>query len=352
MIPTINSHNHWSKLEEVWLGDVYPSSWYNHLSSDVQDCFYIITEITKEDLNTIQKKLEEFGVTVRRPEYKDKDHYMQNGQLIKPQICPRDFFITVGNNLYADNFFLPAWQDTLAYYKQQPNCQVKPVLHRNKMFLSGASSVRVGKDLYFDLGRFQTDNANKNRVDVFKDTYLGEFEDYRLHLLFNGGHCDGCFSVLRPGLILASEYYKEYALSFPNWELLYLTDPDYKNQSQSGNTFILNYGMFNLLDNHNFLRHINIYAADWIGNFTETYFDINCLIIDEKNILMLGENEKLFKKLSEYGITVHSVPFRARTFWDAGLHCLTLDIKRQSSIIDYFPDRKDALTIYYDESLI
>jgi len=27
----INSSNSWSSLKEVWLGDVYPADWYDHL---------------------------------------------------------------------------------------------------------------------------------------------------------------------------------------------------------------------------------------------------------------------------------------------------------------------------------
>jgi hypothetical protein len=30
-LPTINNHNSWDTLEEVWLGDVYPAEWYDHL---------------------------------------------------------------------------------------------------------------------------------------------------------------------------------------------------------------------------------------------------------------------------------------------------------------------------------
>jgi len=35
----------------------------------------------------------------------------------------------------------------------------------------------------------------------------------------------------------------------------------------------------------------------------------------------------------------HSLPFRTRTFWDGGLHCITLDIRRNDDMIDLFPER-------------
>ena len=87
-------------------------------------------------------------------------------------------------------------------------------------------------------------------------------------------------------------------------------------------------------------------ALDWVGNYTETYFEVNCLVIDEKNVLMLGENDRVFRALERHGITAHSLPFRTRTFWDGGLHCLTLDIRRQDNMIDLFPDRDQTLYLY------
>ena len=80
----INSSNSWSPLKEVWLGDVYPADWYDHLPTQVRDAFRTITEITKEDLDAIQTKIESFGVHVRRPTYDNIDSFIDTytGQLI------------------------------------------------------------------------------------------------------------------------------------------------------------------------------------------------------------------------------------------------------------------------------
>ena len=88
-----------------------------------------------------------------------------------------------------------------------------------------------------------------------------------------------------------------------------------------------------------FNDHIIQHAQDWVGNYTETYFELNCLSIDESNVIMLAENEALAKTLQRHGITVHWVPFRTRSFWDGAMHCLTVDIRRQSSMEDLFPER-------------
>ena len=55
--------------------------------------------------------------------------------------------------------------------------------------------------------------------------------------------------------------------------------------------------------------------------------------------MMLAENPVLADDLARRGITVHWVPFRARSFWDGAMHCLTVDIRRDSEKVDYFPER-------------
>jgi hypothetical protein len=78
----VNSNCGFTKLEEVWLGDVYPASFYDHLPSAVRDAFYTITEWTKEDLAPIEHKLQELGVTVRRPEYLSIDDCLNTTYVI------------------------------------------------------------------------------------------------------------------------------------------------------------------------------------------------------------------------------------------------------------------------------
>ena len=90
-----------------------------------------------------------------------------------------------------------------------------------------------------------------------------------------------------------------------------------------------------------FNKYVIEHAQNWIGDYTETFFDINCLVVDEKNIILLGEHEKVQRELESYGITTHSVPFRTRTFWDSGMHCLTLDIRRRGVCKNYFPEKTD-----------
>ena len=73
----INSNFGFTPLKEVWIGDCYPESYYDHLPNDVADPFRQITEWTKEDLNKLQKFLEGKGIIVQRPVFESIDDYYQ-----------------------------------------------------------------------------------------------------------------------------------------------------------------------------------------------------------------------------------------------------------------------------------
>ena len=60
----------------------------------------------------------------------------------------------------------------------------------------------------------------------------------------------------------------------------------------------------------------------------ETCFDINCLVVNEENVIFSNENYELFKFLEKHNINPHVSNFRHRYFWDGGTHCITWDIKR------------------------
>ena len=62
----INSHSGFQPLKEVWIGGTYPENFYNNLSSEKQDIFGKITELTNNDLNALLKKLLEFHLYLDR----------------------------------------------------------------------------------------------------------------------------------------------------------------------------------------------------------------------------------------------------------------------------------------------
>ena len=360
-MPLINSFTNWGKLEEVWLGDCYPAAWYDHLPSEVRDVFYELTEKTKQDLTIIENKIKEFGVVVQRPRYTNIERFLNHGtgQLLKPEITPRDQYLVAGNCFIGGGLKHNAWVHLIDQYRTDPSVQVLQIPRLSSLgHISGANTVRTGRDIYLDIfyrhaanlsGSAELDNT---AIEEFHQHIVPHFDQYRIHLLNNGGHVDGCFAAIAPGVLLTSAYFDDYERTFPGWKKINIFKPEFWNKARRStpnrNGKWWESGSHHSHD-HAFNDHVIKHALDWVGNYTETYFEVNCLVIDEKNVLILGENDTVFRELERHGITAHSLPFRTRTFWDGGLHCLTLDIRRQDSIdVDVFPDRDQKIYMYND----
>ena len=71
------------------------------------------------------------------------------------------------------------------------------------------------------------------------------------------------------------------------------------------------------------------WLTEWKGYFQEVSFDFNPLVIDPNNIIFTNHQPKLFKLLDSLGVNSHVCNIRHGQFWDAGMHCLTLDLKRR-----------------------
>ena len=349
-------HNNWDPLEEIWLGDVWPTHFYDDLEPGVRDAFYQITELTKEDLNNIQKKLEEFNVIVKRPYVDgDKSLYLDpnnHNKLCKPPITPRDNNAVIGDKLFFWDSTLSQCYDPLL--KNYPQEQITRRYH-----VSGADLVKLGKDIIID-----GYNNFKNEYDaeaVYTEFHQrqatfsllsGLMAGYRIHYGTNGGHSDGCFMPVKEGLLLATSYWNDYDLMFPGWETIALNNPTYHKYAAWNGHNSQRWMVPGPWKFPHFNEYIEQYCHEWIGNFKETYFEVNVVMIDEKNMLCMGEHPILFEKLEKHGITCHVVPFRTRTFWDGGLHCITLDVRRKAVMKNYFPERTgcgvvSALTTHF-----
>jgi hypothetical protein len=150
---------------------------------------------------------------------------------------------------------------------------------------------------------------------------------------------------------MSTKYFTEYDLYFPDWKKINLKSPTYDKQPVINPHRVL-HNQWNVENSPlQFNSYLEEHCADWIGDYTETYFEVNTVMIDEKNMLCMGSHDDLFRDLERHGITCHVVPFRTRTFWDGGLHCITLDIKRKSAMKDYFPERGEAGLVYKSTSL-
>jgi hypothetical protein len=339
----INSNFGFTPLKEVWLGDTYPESYYAHLPNQVADPLCQITQWCKEDTGKVQKFLESKGVVVRRPQFDSIDEHLgKNQQLVKPPITPRDGYLVLDNTLYSlhHNQELPLdrWHHVMDEYKalgydvQEPldlpiNCLTPPAI------------VRIGKDLYVD------PYEHESMWGYCCEAMIDLAKKYRVNICSTGGHSDGVFAPVGPGIIVSSHWKGDYSMSFPEWEVFHIPK-EFNNWA----TDRKNWSMPGQEENHEFERWIYNDASDWIGEFHETVFEVNMLVVDEKNIIAMKDHPPLAEWLDKRGITVHTFDFRPRSFFDGGWHCLTLDIHREDKIDDLFPNRGDN-GVYYREDL-
>jgi hypothetical protein len=85
----------------------------------------------------------------------------------------------------------------------------------------------------------------------------------------------------------------------------------------------------NLDDDQSILDWLNHWLMEWKGYTQEVAFESNVLVVNPTNIIYNIEQPKVFKLLETFGINCHVCKIRHGGFWDAGIHCLTLDIKRK-----------------------
>ena len=192
----INSYTSWQPLEEVIVGRAYTPDYFDFIdNAQVRNQLQQILAETAEDLDNLQRIIEQSGARVRRPDLMPRDAFIAsqvNGKGAPlPPLTPRDWQISLGQKLlrvlpmteldticrdYADQVVDPhqgAWD---------PDC-----------ILNGASAsciVRVGRDVFFD----NSDYLRPDQTRWIVDTCLGP--EYRIHEAITDGHGDAVFAIL------------------------------------------------------------------------------------------------------------------------------------------------------------
>lgn len=329
----INSNFGFTPLKEVWIGDCYPESFYDHLPNEIADPFRQITEWTKEDTGRLQKFLESRGIIVRRPVFESIEDYLTGtDDLVKPPVTPRDHYMVLDKTLYSLHNRMPKdpWHHWMDYYQQQ-GFDVRTPTEQAINCVCPPAVVRVGRDLYVD-------RVSHSHTWGFVCEWMIEVsKNYRVNICSTNGHSDGVFCPVAPNLIASSHYKTNYKQSFPGWEVFAI--PEKLNNFGPCKSWTVSDSEIN--SNQTFSKHVQTQAQDWVGNFSETVFEVNMLVLDEKNVVAMKDYPPLTEWLYQRGITVHFFDLRTRSFWDGGWHCFTLDIHREDTKQDLFPERGD-----------
>ena len=377
----------------------------------VKDSLKRIADETQEDLEGYERVLKDFGCEVIRPNLDHSqtimDHVNINGAVTGHQGVPRsplqvrDGQFVAGNNLYftmgekgiyedlvkryKDNHYMLNWltteehtklkyrkwnetqfnevnnwyQNKIEYgtyqqYKEDPDyfeklpANEREILKRFHVWAGDAvdapSWTLVGRDLYVDAFDKEIRKSQKEKL-------INDIPNIRINVLHHGGHSDGCFHTIKPGALISLLEIQNYKSTFPDWDVCYLPDQSWEKVDgfmQLKNQVGGKWWVPGEEDNSDLTNFVETWLQDWVGFVEETVFDVNVLVLDEHHVCVSQiDNPTINEFLKKHKMEPVHVPWRHRYFWDGGLHCITLDLEREGTQEDYFPNRGDTTLVDY-----
>ena len=336
----INCHTSWQSLEAVIVGRAYSPDYFDFLKdTQIRSQLQQILSETAEDLDNLQHIIEQYGAKVYRPALPDKHHFIQsqcNNRVPIPPLTPRDWQISLGQKLLRI-IPVPELDHVCDDFASQI---VNP--HRGRWdpdcVLNGASAsciVRVGRDIFFD----NSDFLRPEQTRWIVDNVLGP--EYRIHEAVTDGHGDAVFAILKPGVILSSKHDENlnFERDFPGWEVLRIMDSSIDAAMAAGKFRYENgpqaWYVTGQVPTPEFSQYVNTYLTEWTGFVAETVFDVNCLVLDEENVIFSAYNKDVFDFCKRHRINPIISELRHSYFWDGGISCCTQDLRRRGGLETY-----------------
>ena len=309
----------WDPLEEVIVGDCKPTY------PGVPELDKILTE-TKEDLDNLADYLSKLGIKVHRPTIGD----LQPNQVYP--IVPRDQYLVYGDCIYQTYTSLrDRYWDGLCYYDifrrlfnqgynwiSQPPPILEPLPYksrspyhheyRHKILFHTATMFKAGDSVIVnDWGP-----GNQNGFDWIEKNFKEKLIKNVDTKQDRWGHIDQGFYMTDDDTVfcVSIDWVPQCLRSK---KIIELDNRTFDYQA-TGINFGTKMDLFTWLE-------------QWQGLAQDTAFESNVLVLDSKNIVSSIE----LPEVEAHGITVHHVPVRHGLFWEAGIHCLTLDVRRQGS---------------------
>jgi len=384
-------YQHWDPLKICVVGRTYPPeffSWIKNLKTRKR--FENLVQETEEDYQRLISLLEKFDVEIVRPEFpKNLNDLYVNGKWVQPPTAPRDYFLMIHNQ-----FFVPSipnashawsvfyrqnkqswWPDYVRprdFYESWPEYsddikekyqmfniqdqlhldaklnfythifgkireQGNKILYTDLDFINGCFVSRIGQDLYFATQTYYDDK------DIILQQVNDLFPYTRNHVVNAGGHGDAVYCPVSPGLIISLNDVPTYQDTFPEWEVVYLPPSNYAHMREFEWSMKRNKGrwfMPGFEQDNNLIHMVDYYFDEWVGQVSETVFDVNILIVNPKNIIVSTHNNLVEKACARHGIEVHVSSFKHKYFWDCGIHCVTNDLHRDGKLGNFFSDRQ------------
>jgi glycine amidinotransferase/scyllo-inosamine-4-phosphate amidinotransferase 1 len=347
----ISSYTSWQPLEEVIVGRAYTPDYFDFIdNAQVRNQLQQILSETEEDLDALSRTIESYGARVHRPDLPNREQFIlyqtSMAAVPLPPLTPRDWQISLGQKLLR----IIAMPELDRICDQYPDQIVNP--HRRiidpnsgrlhtwdpECVLNGASAsciVRVGEDVFFD----NSDYLRPEQTRWIVNHVLGP--EYRIHEAVTDGHGDAVFAILKPGVILSSKHDENlhFDRDFPGWEVLRIMDSSidaamamgqFKYEANPGAWYVQG-----ATPTPEFTAFVDTYLSKWTGFVAETVFDVNCLVLDESNVIFSAYNQSVFDFCHRHHINPIISPLRHSYFWDGGISCCTQDLRRRGGLERY-----------------
>lgn len=285
---------------------------------------------TEEDLQRICQVLGSFDVSVIRPTLDISDHISNypQGTSPKPPIAPRDAHVIVGNKVLELGTIHPSIQALF------PDADRSPFYRsRHESDVPAPSITQLGKDLLVDAQCF-----SHWELQWLQSKLPG----YRINTISIGGHNDGSFIILKPGVVISLSDTINWKEHFPGWEILEINHDGWDQCHDWLKDRKVNSGRWWLPGQENdatLAELIDDWICNWLGHAEESVFSLNALIVDESNVIINTARDDVIDFLERHGINPIICPLRHQYFWDNGIHCMTLDLHREGNTFDLFPSR-------------
>tara|TARA_B100001113_G_scaffold88772_1_gene70968 strand:+ start:360 stop:1244 length:885 start_codon:yes stop_codon:yes gene_type:complete len=293
-------HSDYGKLKECWVGRAY--------SPDlVEDSFVkdILSE-TEEDLAGLCTILENYGVTVKRPDYVINENTIIQR---KPQLLHvRDHLQKINGKMYIGSRYeedIDRWLDLLDLrdpYITMDNLNAPSIVRADKLYFD-ANAITRERYQYFALANPEIDMVY-DRLSCRQPS--------------TEKHTDGVFCIVKEGVIISTDQGRNLETFFPNWDILYLGTRE-KDLNKYNETEDIVWSPDQIPPEY----------RRWVGYAPESFFDVNALALDNDKLLVTRYNKKVFDFLEKHNVEPIQVPFRHRFLWDGGLHRMTFDYSRE-----------------------
>lgn len=345
-------YTNWDPLTEVIVGNCYteiPFEW--NLAGDVRNTLNRILKETKEDLDNLSRLLTSLGVKVYRPTPNKfpREVSLLNFSVLNATnpIVPRDQYFAYDNTVYQTYTSMSdRYLDSYNYYEvfkeiydrgynwiSQPPPVIKNFTKNEKWYVEGPqiyNNTMSDKLLWHTATMFKcgdsliVNNAGPGTqagLEWMKRNTDATFINNNNTKVNNWGHIDhGFYMIDDTTVICMNETWVPEVLRNKK-----IVEVD---------------GLFEPFDYQKFIKEthsikdvfstewLQKWLSEWLGYSQDVAFETNVLVVDSHNVIFSTEQPGVFEVLKSLGVNCHVCKIRHGMFWEAGIHCLTLDISR------------------------